>query len=350
MKALNKNQLSKYLKEKNKTTVSNYKYIEIVIDTKYSEYYFLREVYGFENCVSSETWRHYHFPVSSPNNIVLSSYHEGRNTLFLVKEGKGKINLVPAIHPIAIERIEKIDNKVKVTYAGYAGGGVSASLGRGLANGVESIEIIEEGGGRKLGKGSVVLPLRKFLIIGVDDTDNEKEGATFDLVREASLKVLERFKDVEILNISECNLYPVKEKTSNCFATAVGLSYVDEELKKEKIVNIYKDIISEKSVSNEATIVIHDGFIVHGEIEEYGMRTKTEIVENKEVAISIIKKLNIEAYSFSNNSEIRRGVIGALASIGLYWKFKYTAAPPLQPFPIDATIYPNFYDSNKMIN
>lgn len=347
MEALSRDQLILYLKKQNKPVVSNYKYIEIVNDTNYPNYYFLRELYGFETAISSETWRHYHFPVSSPNHIILSSYHEGRNTLMLAHEGEGQVNLVPSYHPIAIEAIKRKGNKVRIVYAGFAGGGLSASIGRGLANGIESIELIQQGGGKKLGKGAIVLPLRKFLIFGVDDTDNAEEGATYDLVREAALVLTEEFPDITIMNVSECNLYPVKEKTSNCFATSVGLSYEVAKGKREKIINKFKEIILTKAVSKQTAILVNDGFIVSSEIEDYGMAAKTGVIQSIDIPYKLISNNNIEFYSYDEAP--KRGVIGALASIGLYWKFKYTAAPPTEAMPQDAKLYPKFYDSNPLI-
>jgi methanogenesis imperfect marker protein 11 len=347
MDALSREQLKIYLEENNKPIVSNYKYIEIVNDTQHSNYYFLRELYGFETSISSETWRHYHFPVSSPNHIILSSYHEGRNTLMLAREGEGEVNLVPSYHPIAIESIKRNDLKVRIVYTGYAGGGLSASIGRGLADGIETIELIQQGGGKKLGKGAIVLPLRKFLIFGVDDTDNAEEGATYDLVREASLLLTKEFSDVTITNVSECNLYPVKEKTSNCFATAVGLSYEVSDGKKEKIINKFIETILSKAVSKQTAILVHDGFIISGEIEKYGVAAKTGVIESIDTPYELINKNEIEFYSYDD--KLKRGAIGALASLGLFWKFKYTAAPPTEPMPEDAKLYPEFYESNSLI-
>ena len=56
-------------------------------------------------------------------------------------------------------------DEVKVTHAGLAGAGVGAGMCRGMGKGVKYIELIESGGGSKVGKATVVTPKLEKVVI-----------------------------------------------------------------------------------------------------------------------------------------------------------------------------------------
>ena len=49
---------------------------------------------------------------------------------------------------------------------------------RGMAEGVNHVELYDVGGGSKVGRAAVVTPRMQKLVIGIDDTDTKEEGAT----------------------------------------------------------------------------------------------------------------------------------------------------------------------------
>ncbi|PIN79349.1 hypothetical protein COV16_04780 [Candidatus Woesearchaeota archaeon CG10_big_fil_rev_8_21_14_0_10_34_8] len=343
-------QLRAFLADQGKRTTSNYQLIELVQDTNIPNLFFLREVYGPHGLISSETWRHYHFPRASPD-IVLSSYHEGNNTMLLVAEGRTELKLVKAQRPIGIESLVVHRDEAEIIYAGYAGGGVSASIGRGLAEGVNRIQVIQEGGGEKLGKGALWVPVRKHLIFAVDDTDNHETGATYDLVGREVREALEDSLDIRATYIAECNLHGVVEKTSNCFATAVGVTYDGREQTKEAIKRKVLEVLREKAMSDYGCVVFFDGFIIPQRVEEYGVKAKNERIESLDYVIDLAGQHQLAWHHVGKGTQKgkERGLKGALAALGLFWKLKYCAAPPGEPVPDDAKFYPDYYTSNQVI-
>ena len=114
---------------------------------------------------------------------------------------------------------------MEVTYVGLGGGGVGATLSRAGAEDVLRYEATESGGGR-VARGTIVLPRRERMIIGVDDTDSKTQGATWTLVHNIAQKV-DR-KEARYISHSLVQLFP-DSRTSLAFA-ALARAVVQEPL------------------------------------------------------------------------------------------------------------------------
>ena len=74
-------------------------------------------------------------------------------------------------------------------------------------------------GGSKMSRGTLTLPKRSRVIVGVDDTDTKDEGATWALVNNIAAMVDNN--TLRYVSHAIVQLYPVKAKTKNCVATVV---------------------------------------------------------------------------------------------------------------------------------
>jgi methanogenesis imperfect marker protein 11 len=236
------------------------KYNEILaMYDKRTEKVMLVEDYGPYNGFFIEAWRYHHFPKTS--KLVQKAYREGGKTIFILKTGKTKLKLIPSFSPIGISECLVKNGTIEVVYEGYGGGGVSASISRGLADGVIKSVALRKGGGKRIGKGKIVLPKFHFLLVAVDDTDNEKEGATYSLVHNIALDI-DNKKTIRYLTHGNIQLHPYNPyKTSNCFSTVVGFMYKNQK-EKDKIVSHFKKELKKHTVSDQTAMAVFNGFVL----------------------------------------------------------------------------------------
>jgi len=280
----------------------------------------LIEDYAPKNGLFAEGWRAFHFPRTS--SLVISGKREGTKSIFLIKVGKTELNLKPAFAPIGIESVEvdKERDEVRIMYAGYGGGGVSACYCRGTAKGVKRVEIYQEGGGDKLGKAAIVLPLYRKIIIGVDDTDNEEEGATYTLVHNIAEEIADD-KNIRYLTHVNAQLVPDNpNKTRNGMSTSLGFAVkkgFEERLVEHFLVQLKKETFSEHT-----GMVVFRGVVIPDEIKRLGDRFKREFITDMEMIKTAAKKHDINWYAVTGE----RGIIGAIAAIGLHDDPDYAAS------------------------
>jgi methanogenesis imperfect marker protein 11 len=111
-----------------------------------------------------------------------------------------------------------------VTYVGLGGGGVGAAGSRSRAGGLARAEADPCGGGKRAG-ATVWVPLRRRVLIGVDDTDTPEAGATWTLAHNIA-RAVESDDDV-YLSHTIVQLYPVSFRTKNCVGIVVEFASRD---------------------------------------------------------------------------------------------------------------------------
>ncbi|MCD5425773.1 MAG: DUF1743 domain-containing protein [Methanosarcinaceae archaeon] len=269
---------------------SNNEYVELIEDT---------------NCYGGAAWAKHHY-LQSPIVQQINSF--GTTTRYLAKVKKSKLNLKSSIMPAGIESISVEGNFVKVTYAGLGGGGVGATKCRAMADGVIDYNITTSGGGRAA-KGTIIIPRRERLLIGVDDTDTKDEGATWALAHNIA-KALSCNESI-YLSHSIVQLFPVDRKTQNCVSIVLEFACVNEKVKNEIIINI-KNALLKYSVSKETGMVAYSGFnadCLNGYSEKCRSREIT-----RDDALESIKKNSVQVLLNGD------GIIGALAAIPWFAK------------------------------
>ena len=300
-----------------------YNRILAVLDSASKKVMYIED-YGPRNGFFIEGWRALHFPLTS--SLVKKSYREGNITILILNQGKAKLKLTPSFAPIGISEcsITK-DNKIAITFAGFGGGGVSASFSRGMADGIEKIHIIQEGGGNKLGIGRIVLPAKKILLIGVDDTDNENEGATYALAHNISVDIAKKL-NVFYATHNNIQLFPYNPyKTKNCMATLVSFIY-DNDSKKEKIVKEFTRQLKRYTVSPETGMAIFEGFSLPSTLIDFSTSLKFHMLSSMDDLKKVCAKTRVKLYAITGE----RGLIGATAALGFFDKPDFGAKLPNQ--------------------
>ena len=281
--------------------ISPYEKVVAMTDGEFIE---LHEFHARGKCIGGSAWETYHYPRVS--DLIVSGRREGARNIFILKKGKAELNLIPGIAGAGIESAEVGDDFIEITYAGLAGGGIAATVCRGLADGVDGVEIISLGGGSELGKARIKLKKYSKVVIGVDDTDSNEGGATWALVNEIGHKI-EEMSFGHYLSHSIVQLYTkTPDKTTNC----VSISAVFATDNTEKLVSEFKKLLEKNTYSDETAMAVFKKIISDNGLVEYAKNVKSRVVSIKE-AYSVAERYGVQLIPITGE----RGIIGALASI-----------------------------------
>ncbi|MFS8158826.1 MAG: methanogenesis marker protein 11 [Candidatus Roizmanbacteria bacterium] len=306
--------------QKDKPWVMSYNRLEAIADPTSKKVMYI-ENYGPHDGFFIEGWRALHYPRTSP--LVQKSYREGGSTICIIKTGKSDLKLVPSLSPLGISECKINGDEIEITFEGVGGAGVSASYSRGMAEGVKRVEVISGGGGRKMGKAKIILPKKRLLLIGVDDTDNDEEGATYSLVHNIATEISSKSKTRYAIHVN-VQLYPYNDfKTKNCFATVVGIIFENDKEKAE-IISHFQKQLKKYSVSKETGMAVYEGFSFDKDFEALCTSLKFQMLEDTQLLISEAKKQGVEVYEITG----KRGLVGAIGSLPFFDKPDFAATLP----------------------
>ncbi len=281
--------------------ISPYERIVAMTAGKYIE---LHEFHARNRCSGGAAWEVYHYPRVS--DLVIRARREGSRNIFVVKTGKAELNLIPGVAGAGMEMAEINGDNIEITYAGLAGGGIAATVCRGMAEGVRGIEIIQEGGGGKLGKAKLVVPAMKKVVIGVDDTDTKDGGATWSLVNEIAYRLERDGLGIYLLHTITQLYLENPYKTTNCVSISVTFATRDVET----LVDEFATMLEERTLSEETAMAVSTSIEICEEVRKYGMRAKRELLDVKD-AREVAEQNQVELIAVTGE----RGIIGALAAI-----------------------------------
>ena len=264
----------------------------------------LVEILEHSNCYGGSAWARYHY---SKGPLIVSSRALGDWFRYLVRPGTIDLDLISSKKSAGIESVLIDQDEIQITYSGLGGGGVGATLSRAKAGDVLRYDITECGGGR-IATGTIVVPRRERLIIGVDNTDSKTVGATWSLIHNIGCKVDRQ--DARYLSHSLIQLFPVPTKTQNCVSTAVEFACLPG--KAEGMINDFKMLLEKYSVSDETGMAVFKGFDPSG-LLAYGLRCKNERV-NYDDALAEAHNVGVEIVLDG------QGLIGAVAALPFYAK------------------------------
>lgn len=256
------------------------------------------EIVETTNCFGGACWANYHYQRTSP--LIVSVRNVGNTMRYLVRTGREELNLTPSIAAAGIEAVEVGDDTISITYAGLGGGGVGATISRALAEDVIDYDHTEIGGSRK-SRGTIVLPKRKRVLIGVDDTDTKEEGATWSLVHNIAAEL--SGKNAYYISHALVQLYPVSFKTQNCVATVVEFACLDEG----PLIRDFETLLRKYTLSDET------GMVALAKFDAEALRDYAKLVKSRQITRETAERaaVNAEAEIVMNG----RGIIGALASL-----------------------------------
>lgn len=268
----------------------------------------LVEIIEYHPCISGSHWLMNQYKNSS--KLILKAYRDGNKHVFLTKIGEAPLDLKASVNAAGIEEVAIEGDFVKVTHSGLAGAGVGAGMCRGMGEGVDHIELLNEGGGSKVGKAAVITPIMEKIVIGIDDTDTKEEGATWATAHNIATQLQK--EGYEYLDHVIVQLYPHNpNKTQNCVSIALTFAIFPNQ--KERLINRIISLLNENTLSNETAIAILEGIKIPKELKSYSMDAKTKMVSVEE-AEKVAKDLDILLLAITGD----RGKIGALAAVGLY--------------------------------
>jgi len=290
----------------NSTWISPYERIVAMVDPEAG----LLEIHEFHargKCIGGSAWEIYHYPRVS--SLVMNAKREGARNIFFVKLGECKLNLIPGIAGAGIERATFSEDEIKITYAGLAGGGIAATICRGMAENVKGIEIYERGGGSQLGRATLVLPVRKKVILGVDDTDEPGNGATWGLANELSYSI-EKEGLASYLGHVIVQLYTKNpNKTTNCVSIATTFA-VDPKYESH-LIETFRDRLKKSTYSEHTGMAVYRGITPPEFTRDFSVKAKTKLLELADAEkVAVAGKVDLIPITG------QRGLIGALAAIG----------------------------------
>ncbi len=212
----------------------------------------LVEIIEHSSCYGGSAWARYHY---SKGPLIISSRALGDWFRYIVRPGTIDLDLISSKRSAGIESVVIEGDEVEITYAGLGGGGVGATLSRAKAGDVLHYDVTECGGGR-VARGTIVVPKRERLIIGVDNTDSKTVGATWSLVHNIAANVDRH--EARYLSHALIQLFPVPTKTQNCVSTAVEFACLPGE--SEGMIEDFKVLLEKYSVSSETGMAVFRGF------------------------------------------------------------------------------------------
>lgn len=260
------------------------------------------EILERSSCYGGGAWSLHHY---SKGPLVISSRSLGEWFRYLVRSGRVELDLASSRRSAGFESVLVDGDEVAVTYAGLGGGGVGATVSRSKAGDVLRSTVSESGGG-KVGRGTIVLPRRERIVIGVDDTDSKTEGATWSLVHNISSKV-DR-PEARYVSHALVQLFPVPTKTQNCVSTAVEFAALPG--KADGMLSDFKELLERYSVSPNTGMAVYRGFDPSPLID-YSRLCRTERIPY-DLAVETAERTGTQVVLAG------QGLIGALAAIPFF--------------------------------
>ncbi len=272
-----------------------YKGIYAVADRKNE----LVEIMEHSSCYGGSAWALYHY---SKSPLVVKSRSVGDMMRYLVRTGHEALDLRSSTAAAGIESVFVEDKEIEITYSGLGGGGVGATTCRAYANGVLRCRISESGGGKRA-SGTIVVPRRERVLVGIDNTDSKEVGATWTLAHNiANAADTSRHKYISHTLVQ---LYPVPQKTQNCVSTV--LEFVCIEGAKKELLEKIKEGLLKYSVSGETGMVALSDFDAFM-LMEYSRICRSGMI-TKELALETAQDYGVEIWIDG------KGIIGALAAL-----------------------------------
>ena len=266
------------------------------------------ELIEYHPCISGSHWLLNQYRNNS--KLIDSAFRDGNKHVYKCHVGSAPLDLKASFNAAGIDEIVVDGDEVKVTHAGLAGAGVGAGMCRGMGEGVKYIELLDIGGGSKVGRATVVTPKLEKVVVGVDDTDTKDAGATWTMTHNLGVELAGM--GFEYLDHIIVQLYPHNpHKTQNC--VSIALTFAVEESKKQELIDNVIEILKRDTLSDKTAIAILEGLDIPEKLREYSIATKSGMMD-VETAESVAKELGIPLIAVTG----QQGKVGALAALGLY--------------------------------
>ncbi len=219
------------------------------------------ELVEYHPCISGSHWLLHQYRKNS--ELIDSAFRDGNKHVYKCHVGRAPLDLKASFNAAGIDEIIVDGDEVKITHAGLAGAGVGAGMCRGMGEGVKYIELLDIGGGSKVGRATVVTPKLEKVVIGVDDTDVKDAGATWTMAHNLGVEL--RDEGFEYLDHIIVQLYPHNpHKTQNC--VSIALTFAVESEKKQELIDRVIEILKRDTLSDKTAIAILEGWDIHAKV------------------------------------------------------------------------------------
>ena len=266
------------------------------------------EIVEYHPCISGSHWLLNQYRNNS--ELIDSAFRDGNKHVYRCHVGCKPLDLKASFNAAGIDEIRVESDEVKVTHAGLAGAGVGAGMCRGMGEGVKHIELLDVGGGSKVGRATVVTPKLEKVVIGIDDTDVKDAGATWTMAHNLGVELAG--EGFEYLDHIIVQLYPHNpHKTQNC--VSIAITFAVESSRKQELIDRTVEILKRDTLSDKTAIAILEGLDIPEKLREYSIATKSGMMD-VETAEKTAEELDIALIAVTG----QQGKVGALAALGLY--------------------------------
>lgn len=257
------------------------------------------EIMEHSNCYGGSAWALYHY---SKSPLVIESRAVGDMMRYLVRTGHTPLNLQSSVAAAGIESVIVNGDEIEITYSGLGGGGVGATTCRAYAAGVLRCRLSESGGGKRA-SGTIVVPRRERVLVGIDNTDSKEVGATWTLAH--NIAAAADTPEGKYISHTLVQLYPVPDKTQNCVATVLEFACMKDA--KKRLLDVIREGLEKYSVSKETGMVAFSEFDASS-LMGYSRLCRSRMI-TKELTLRTCKEHRVEVYIDG------KGIIGALAAL-----------------------------------
>lgn len=276
-------------------------------------------------CRGAASWNAYHYKRTS--DLVLDAYRDGPRDVLLLRFGEGKLELIPSYSSAGIEKValikgDKGKELVEVVYAGLGGASQGITQCRAGAKGIKSFEVLSKDNETGLGRTRFHFDPRVKLHVGIDDTDNGREGATWSLANEIGYKMGKK-QGVSFINHTLVQMFPhAPHKTTNCVATV--LTFAVGPQKKNALVKELLKELGSKTLSKNTGMAVFEGISIPKRLFEFSQDARSRLVTAKE-AMALCDLVDI--YQVTGEE----GIIGAVGALGMSEEHEAAVVPATGP-------------------
>jgi len=210
----------------------------------------------------------------------------------------------------ALKSVAVNDGIVETSWVGLAGASIGVGACLPQAEGVLKTEYdnLPQLGGSSTVNVKIFTPELRHLVIGLDDTDSEERGATWEL----GLKLAREVPDSIFLQHKIVQLnHHAPHKTTNCTSTAMSFAVRPDKI--DGAIEFTKEYVKRESVSEQTALAAWVGLDPPDAVLEFGLRAK-ETILTIEDAEDAADRSGIALHEITGP----RGKIGALAAIGCF--------------------------------
>jgi len=233
------------------------------------------------------------------------------------KVGEADAQAVASVRVQAIKRVEAFEDTIEVTTVG-TGGHLAIIPGVADEKFVESVVIHEQSQTRS----EFTVEYKRFekIVVGIDDTDNIREGMTYFLCTNLANEIEQTDFATPLYGLTAF-LWPKNpHKTSNNCATAVALAV--KPGRKKEVIDYFRDSLAKHTFSDGTALVVYEGMLIPKELKQFSNEVRTRMVSMDE-ATNVAKTVEIDLVPVTGE----RGLIGAMAAIGFADDLKTAMTP-----------------------